>query len=44
MVKNNNVIAEVQVIKIAKQILNAFKLLVEENIIHKDIKPENILL
>ena len=31
-------------IKYFVQLLNAFKALVKENIIHRDVKPENVLL
>lgn len=37
-------ISEVEVINIAKQVVEGYKYLYEHNIIHRDIKPANILI
>ena len=44
LLENDGRLSEAESIKILKQILNGFKVLVNNNIVHRDIKPQNILL
>ena len=44
LIKKKKFLSEKEAHHIFKQILNAFKSLYQENILHRDLKPTNILL
>ena len=43
MIRKNKTLSEQTALKIFKQLLNAFDVLYRHYIIHRDVKPENIL-
>ena len=44
VIKKYTFLSESMALQYFKQIINAFKTLVKENILHRDLKPTNILL
>lgn len=44
VLKNSKFLGERQSLIFFKQLINAFKVLAENNIMHRDIKPDNILI
>lgn len=42
--KSRKILSETETINIFKQLLNAFKELDRNNVIHRDLKPDNIML
>lgn len=43
LIQKRKFLSEPETMKIFAQILNAFRVLVKENILHRDLKPSNIL-
>lgn len=44
ILKKNSSLSEKQSLHYFRQLINAFKVLAERNIMHRDIKPDNILI